>query len=232
MAELKPLLTLLLDEASITFDEATLLPKTLGREGLDENITFLSGGMREQLAILTRLAFGVPPIFGGDPGIIHDKVVERMFDLLKGKVVPVYLDEAARQLLAEARLSYFQLAFERRGVSPQGENTYLVFTRRGTIATNSLALALALRGSGFKVEVHDGLLEVSGADTAENLSDYLQTLANGASPNLFVADTNLRFEKFDHFLSDALLQRNVLTSRLDSDCLADMAKTILDCSRR
>lgn len=91
MAELKPLLTLLLDEASITFDEATLLPKTLGREGLDENITFLSGGMREQLAILTRLAFArllaksgnsVPVIL--DDALVYsdDDRIERMFDAL------------------------------------------------------------------------------------------------------------------------------------------------------
>ncbi len=91
MAELKPLLTLLLDEASITFDEATLLPRTLGREGLDEDITFLSGGMREQLAILTRLAFArllaksgnpVPVIL--DDALVYsdDERIERMFDAL------------------------------------------------------------------------------------------------------------------------------------------------------
>lgn len=179
----------------------------------------------ERVIIVTASAVGVPPIFGGDPGIIHDKVVKRMFDLLEGNAVPVYLDEAARQLLAEARLHYMQLIFQRRGLSHLGENTHLVFTRRGTIATNSLALAL--RGSGFTVEVHDGLLEVSGVDTGESLNDYLLALSNGASPNLFVEDTNLRFEKFDHFLTDALLQRNVLTSRLDNDCLTDMAKTIM-----
>jgi DNA repair exonuclease SbcCD ATPase subunit len=91
MAELKPLLTLLLDEASITFDEATLLPRTLGREGLDEDVTFLSGGMREQLAILTRLAFArllaksgnpVPVIL--DDALVYsdDERIERMFDAL------------------------------------------------------------------------------------------------------------------------------------------------------
>lgn len=91
MAELKPLLTLLLDEASITFDETTLLPRTLGREGLDEDITFLSGGMREQLAILTRLAFArllaksgnpVPVIL--DDALVYsdDERIERMFDAL------------------------------------------------------------------------------------------------------------------------------------------------------
>ncbi len=91
MAELKPLLTLLLDEAHITFDEATLLPSTLGREGLDEDINLLSGGMREQLAILTRLAFArllaksgspVPVIL--DDALVYsdDERIERMFDAL------------------------------------------------------------------------------------------------------------------------------------------------------
>lgn len=91
MAELKPLLTLLLDEASITFDDATLLPKTLGRNGLDEDIAFLSGGMREQLAILTRLAFARLLAKGGNtvPVILDDALVysdddriERMFNAL------------------------------------------------------------------------------------------------------------------------------------------------------
>ncbi len=91
MAELKPLLTLLLDEASITFDETTLLPQSLVRNGQDEDISVLSGGMREQLAILTRLAFARLLAKGGDtvPVILDDALVysddnriERMFDAL------------------------------------------------------------------------------------------------------------------------------------------------------
>lgn len=91
MTELKPLLALLLDEASITFDDATLLPQTLARNGQDEDITVLSGGMREQLAILTRLAFArllaksgnpVPVIL--DDALVYsdDNRIERMFDAL------------------------------------------------------------------------------------------------------------------------------------------------------
>ncbi len=114
MAELKPLLTLLLDEASITFDEATLLPKTLGREGLDEDITFLSSGMREQLAILTRLAFArllaksgnaVPVIL--DDALVYsdDERIERMFDALHRQASDI-------QILV---FSCRQRAFERLG---------------------------------------------------------------------------------------------------------------------
>lgn len=82
---------MLLDEASITFDDTTLLPKTLGRNGLDEDITFLSGGVREQLAILTRLAFArllakggntVPVILDGALVYSDDDRIERMFDAL------------------------------------------------------------------------------------------------------------------------------------------------------
>jgi DNA repair exonuclease SbcCD ATPase subunit len=91
MTELKPLLKLLLDEASITFDDTTLLPQTLARKGQDEDISALSGGMREQLAILTRLAFArllakeghpVPVIL--DDALVYsdDNRIERMFDAL------------------------------------------------------------------------------------------------------------------------------------------------------
>ena len=91
MAELKPLLNLLLDEASITFDDATLLPQTLARNGQDEDISSLSGGMREQLAVLTRLAFARLLAKGGHPVpvILDDALVysdddriERMFNAL------------------------------------------------------------------------------------------------------------------------------------------------------
>lgn len=91
MAELKPLLSLLLDEASITFDDATLLPQSLARKGQDEDISVLSGGMREQLAILTRLAFARLLAKGGHPvpvilddALVYsdDNRIERMFDAL------------------------------------------------------------------------------------------------------------------------------------------------------
>lgn len=57
MAELKPSLGLLFDDVSISFDEKTLLPEKLVRNGIEEEVNRLSGGMREQLSVLTGLAF-------------------------------------------------------------------------------------------------------------------------------------------------------------------------------
>ena len=55
--ELAPLLGPLLDGAELRLDPTRLLPETLVRDGIEEDIARLSGGTREQVAILTRLAF-------------------------------------------------------------------------------------------------------------------------------------------------------------------------------
>lgn len=91
MTELKPLLQLLFDDVSITFDEKTLLPDTILRRGLKEDVDRLSGGMKEQLSILTRLAFarllakdGRPTPVILDDALVYsdDDRIEKMFDAL------------------------------------------------------------------------------------------------------------------------------------------------------
>lgn len=91
MSELRPLLGLLFDDVAITFDEKTLLPQTLLRNGQEEEVERLSGGMREQLSVLTRLAFarllarnGRPAPVILDDALVYsdDDRIEKMFDAL------------------------------------------------------------------------------------------------------------------------------------------------------
>lgn len=91
MSELAPLVGLLFDDISITFDGDTLLPQIMRRNGLDEDVDRLSGGMREQLSVLTRLAFarllardGRPAPVILDDALVYsdDDRIERMFDAL------------------------------------------------------------------------------------------------------------------------------------------------------
>jgi hypothetical protein len=91
MSELRPLLELLFDDVSVTFDEKTLLPQTILRNGQQEDVDRLSGGMREQLSVLTRLAFarllardGRPTPLILDDALVYsdDDRIERMFDAL------------------------------------------------------------------------------------------------------------------------------------------------------
>ncbi len=91
ITELAPLLSMLLGDAEIRFDETTLLPTTVERGPVTEDISILSGGMREQLAILTRLAFARllardgrhVPVILDDPLVFTDDArIAAMFDVL------------------------------------------------------------------------------------------------------------------------------------------------------
>lgn len=91
MSELTPLLRLLFDDVSITFDDKTLLPQAIRRNGQEEEVDRLSGGMREQLSVLTRLAFarllardGRPAPVILDDALVYsdDDRIEKMFDAL------------------------------------------------------------------------------------------------------------------------------------------------------
>jgi uncharacterized protein YhaN len=91
ITELLPLIGLLFDDISIVFDENTLLPQSVRRNGQDEDVDRLSGGMREQLSVLTRLAFarllardGRPTPVILDDALVYsdDDRIERMFDAL------------------------------------------------------------------------------------------------------------------------------------------------------
>lgn len=91
LQELEPLLSILHPGAGLQIDDESLLPVALTRDGQDEGLDILSGGTREQLAVLTRLAFArlfaragrpVPVIL--DDALVHsdDDRIEAMFTAL------------------------------------------------------------------------------------------------------------------------------------------------------
>jgi DNA repair exonuclease SbcCD ATPase subunit len=89
--ELVPLLRLLWDDAELQFDADDVLPTSLIRDGQKEDFSVLSGGTREQIALLVRLAFarmlaraGTPAPVILDDAIVYtdDDRIERMFDAL------------------------------------------------------------------------------------------------------------------------------------------------------
>lgn len=91
LRELNPLLSILHPGAALQIDDTSLLPVALTRDGQSEGLDILSGGTREQLAVLTRLAFArlfahagraVPVIL--DDALVHsdDDRIEAMFTAL------------------------------------------------------------------------------------------------------------------------------------------------------
>ena len=100
MAELQPLLRLLWAGAELRFDGESLLPAALVRSGQEEEIGVLSGGTREQIALLVRLAFarllagtGHPAPVILDDALVYtdDDRIECMFDALHGQAADLQI---------------------------------------------------------------------------------------------------------------------------------------------
>ncbi|AUR08874.1 AAA family ATPase [Phaeobacter inhibens] len=91
MAELTPLLRRLWPEAQVQVDADSVLPSQLARGAAEEQLTQLSGGTQEQLALMVRLAFarllaksgrGIPVILDDALVYTDDARIEALFDAL------------------------------------------------------------------------------------------------------------------------------------------------------
>ncbi|MFV1537832.1 AAA family ATPase [Phaeobacter sp. JH204B] len=91
MAELTPLLRRLWPEAQVQVDADSVLPSQLARGAAEEQLTQLSGGTQEQLALMVRLAFarllaksgrGIPVILDDALAYTDDARIEALFDAL------------------------------------------------------------------------------------------------------------------------------------------------------
>ncbi|MCE8468040.1 ATP-dependent helicase, partial [Rhodovulum sulfidophilum] len=179
----------------------------------------------EKVIVVKPAKAGVPPVFGGDPGDIHDKVIGQMFAVLEGDFKPVYMDAVAHAILEEARAHYDQLEFKANNIRSLGERTWIIATRFGTVKTSTLALAL--RSEGLLVEQHDGFLVVEAGDETPDLQMVLARFSAGYTGDVFAGAENLITEKFHVYLSRSLLELDAVSSRLVPDLLPGMASRIL-----
>ena len=178
----------------------------------------------EKLIEVTADRTGRPPLFGGIGGVIHDRVVEKMMDMLAGTAVPAYLDGVARCLLERARREFRLLDFRRKPVCEIGTRSWLIATSSGTIKTSTLALVL--RAKGYGVDVHDGFLCVSHDNDLPSVEGALRAIATSQPTALeeALADgKNLVVEKFHPYMGPALLVVDAVSSRVNFGALPQLA---------
>ena len=168
---------------------------------------------------------GIPPFSGSHLGHIHDKVIQRLFQVLEEDADKVYLDSTARNLLAEARAAFRQIGLHQAAVIPLDSNTAALATRVGTVKSNTLAFAL--RTYGFTIESHDGFLCVRTTRHIDELWSALRQLAEGAAFDVFAHRPNLIFERFHGYLSPELLRLDALSCRVDKAAVPGLASAIL-----
>ena len=172
---------------------------------------------------------GRPPRFGGSGGLIHDKVVSKMMEVLSGSDIPIYLDQCAAGLLESARSEFRRLGMDQQPIQRIGERHYLIATSVGTVRTSTLALIL--RALGYSIDVYDGFLDVHYEKGIKPIDATLNTIADDAPNSLEIVlpeTSNLITEKFHSYLSPELLLEDALSSRLDLDVLPSIAKRLLE----
>ena len=181
----------------------------------------------EKLIEVTADRVGRPPPFGGGGGVIHDRVVEKMMGVLQGTAVPAYLDATAVRLLEHARAEFRRLDVGRKPVAEIGTRNSLIATSTGTVKTATLALVL--RAEGYRVDVHDGFLDVRREGELPSVKGALEAIAMSDPATLeeFMADgKNLMVEKFHPYLSPALLVADAVSGRVDFGSLPHLARRL------
>ncbi|MDE0095056.1 MAG: DEAD/DEAH box helicase [Gammaproteobacteria bacterium] len=175
---------------------------------------------------------GRPPVFGGDPGDIHQKVIERMREVLRDDILPAYLDKTAAEILSASRREYWRSGLDEQPIQRLGEDRYLLTPWTGTVGTASLAMVLT--ALDYRVGTFDGILEVvSNRASSKDLFLQLEEIAAGK--------LNLReliqkravvplSEKFHRYLNKDLLLADALSSSLDLDSVPHIARSL--CQQR
>lgn len=158
---------------------------------------------------------GKPPIFRGDAGLVHSRIVQEMKSVLQGNDSPVYLNATGNQLLGVARrlgelTGVFHTGILRR------ERTVQWFPWIGTLGLRTLALHAKVA----RIACTTDSLSISyTAEAGVDLPAHWRQIAeNQRSPLELASRMSVKaFEKFDSVLSDGLLDAANAVDQLDMD---------------
>ncbi len=172
---------------------------------------------------------GQPPRFGGDGGIVHDKVITQMMELLSGTEIPNFIDSNATRILDSARSAFQRFEFTKRPICKLTERNHLIATWSGTVKTTTLALAL--QSMGYIAETYDGFLNVSHEECVPPIEASLKEIVRlgpGSMADMLSGKENLMTQKFHAYLCPDLLMEDAASSRVDFASLPRLAQKLLE----
>ena len=152
------------------------------------------------------------PVFLGNGGELHDRVVAEMKSVLMSEEEPAYLDDPARELLRTARAVANTIGLLKQDVlsTPGGLRW---FPWVGTRCLRTLSILAEL--NGVACETDRISLWLALPDESEFRALWSRVLANPPSTvALGEKVTPSTVEKFDEFLPDELLTRSCANERL------------------
>ncbi|MBO1318237.1 DEAD/DEAH box helicase [Acanthopleuribacter pedis] len=161
----------------------------------------------KKVITLTKAKGGSPPLFLGDPLLVHDRVRQEMFALFESGECPVYFDAVARDHFEEAVSGFREWELADRPWLVSGANLW-VFPWLGDRVVN--ALAILVTEQGFQAGNDDGILEVRNCSEAA----FKQAIKTHlAGPRLTKKDLAARLEgspieKYDKWVPKSLRQQS------------------------
>jgi len=164
---------------------------------------------------LERSAAGRPPHFAGEGGRVDDAVRRRMFEIYQRADEPAFIDAGARDLLTEACANFVRLNLAGTSVV-EYMNSTVIFPWVGDRIIGSVVAVLV--AGGLEV-ANDGIAITIEGTNARQLRDELDVLVPGGPPDpleLAVTVGNKAVEKYDHLLSDDLLDAEFAARALDT----------------
>ena len=171
---------------------------------------------------------GLPPKFLGPGGVVHDRIVQKMKDVLMQSDRPRYLDRQAMAILDSARTEFGISGLDRHRIVKTDDRNAILATWTGSIKTNTLAIVLSTMG--YNVTVYCGFLEVSGDKKhSPPIMSALRQIAYTRLPKLADVLTGrggLDVEKFHPYLSTSLLIQDAESRRFDLDAMPELAQAI------
>ncbi len=181
---------------------------------------------REKVVVVSPSHSGVPPMFGGEGGDLHDVVAAEMKQVYLESAVPPFLDNASAHLLTEARSEFQRLGLHKTSIIEIDGDTFL-FPWAGSVALGTLALAL--KGSGLDVSTRGVILEASRT-AADGIVAALRSFGDAPAPDaVYLAMTvgNLIREKYDPYLPRELLAVGYAFDRMEPDAVPALARRLL-----
>ncbi|MGG6297902.1 DEAD/DEAH box helicase [Leptolyngbya sp. AN02str] len=174
----------------------------------------LSVDQEHKVVDVAKAAAGRVPKFGGDGGMIHNRVRQEMYRIYCSQDVPIFLDAIARDLLLEARANFTRYGLGKSSILAYGSQT-LLFYWMGDIVLNTIMMQLI--ASGVRAW-RDGVAIVVDKISSKELSLQLQKIIDvGALDALSLASNigNKVGEKYDSFLSEELLSHQYAACHLN-----------------
>jgi len=176
--------------------------------------------------LVTAARGGKPPTFGGEGLPPAAEVVAEMRRIYEGIAVPRYLDDAAVQLLTEARDTFDHLGLRHSSVARHGDEIML-FPWAGEQAQMAFILALKARDIPATSQ---GISIVVKSQNEHELKSALQALATESAPDpvaLARQVPDMKRAKYDMYLGDDLLARCYSSERIDAAKIPIMADDLL-----